>query len=75
MIIFICVTLNHPLIKYGKDLIYASIHESKHQYFVYFHQYNHGCFEPFHEYKHRDFRNIDESIFWKLKHIVSHEEY
>ena len=32
-----------------------------------------SVFLSFHEYKHQDFDNIAESIFWKLKRIVSHE--
>ena len=31
ILIFIGITLNQPLIKYGKTLIYASFHKSKHK--------------------------------------------
>ena len=62
MITFIGVTLNYPLIKYGKALIYLSFHEDKHQDFV-----------SFRESKHKDFVNLDEAILWKLKGIISYE--
>ena len=62
MIIFIGITLNNPLIKYGKAIIHSSFHKSEHQDYV-----------SFHEYKHQDFVNLDEAILCKLKRIVSHE--
>ena len=62
MLQFIVITLNYPLIKYVKSLIYASFHESKHQDFGYFH-----------ESRQHNFVNRDKSIFGQFKHIVSHE--
>ena len=46
ILIFIGITLNQPLIKYGKTLIYASLQRSKHQ-----------DFGSFHESKHQEFGN------------------
>ena len=73
MLIFIGVTLSYHLTKYGKDLIYESLHKSKHQYFGYFHESKHQDFGSFHESNHQYFGNLDEFILWKLKRIVSHE--
>ena len=54
-------------------MIHESLHTYKNQYFGYYHESKRQYFLSFHEYKHQDFDNIAESIFWKLKRIVSHE--
>ena len=70
---FIGITLNYHLTEYGKALIYAPFHESKHHLFGYFHKCKHRYLGYFHEYNHQDFRNLDGAILWRLKHIVSNE--
>ena len=60
MLRLIGITLKHPLIKYGRYLIYLSFHESKHKYFG-----------SFHESKHLEFGYLDEAILWKLKTVVT----
>ena len=54
-------------------MIYESLHKSKHKYFGSFHESKHQDFGSFHESNQEYFGNLDESILWKLKHIVSQE--
>ena len=70
MLRLIGVKFNQHLIKYVKALIYASFYKSKHQDFGSFPESKHHGFGYFYKSKYQDFGNLDEAIFWKLKHII-----